>query len=269
MATAYEKCLLQDLQTFHYICTMGKAIIIGATSGIGKAIAIRLLEEGWTVGIAGRRFGALNDIACKYDNAIPRQMDVTSPDAVSALDALLAKVGPPDLFLHVSGVGYQNPALDEDKELLMVSTNCEGMVRIVTHFINYVKSSGEYSNERKTHIGVVTSVAGTAGLGVAPAYSASKKMQSTYLSALSQLARMERLPVLFSDIRPGFVATEFLNPDKKYPMMITVDDAASHILKGLKRKKRVIIFDWKFKCLTLIWKLIPRHIWERMTFIKN
>lgn len=60
---------------------MGKAIIIGATSGIGKAIAIRLLEEGWTVGIAGRRFGALNDIACKYDNAIPRQMDVTSPDA--------------------------------------------------------------------------------------------------------------------------------------------------------------------------------------------
>ena len=196
-------------------------------------------------------------------------MDITTPDAVTTLDSLLELVGPPDLFLHVSGVGYQNPALDEDRELLMVRTNCEGMVRIVTHFINYVKSSGEYSNERKAQIGVVTSVAGTAGLGVAPAYSATKKMQSTYLSALSQLVRMERLPVCLSDIRPGFVATDFLNPEKKYPMMITVDDAATHILKGLERKKRVIIFDWKFKCLTFIWKLIPRPIWERMTFIKN
>ncbi len=248
---------------------MGKAIIIGATSGIGRAVAIRLLEKGWTVGISGRRSDALEDIASRYERAVPQQMDITTPDAVTTLDSLLELVGPPDLFLHVSGVGYQNPALDEDRELLMVRTNCEGMVRIVTHFINYVKSSGEYSNERKAQIGVVTSVAGTAGLGVAPAYSATKKMQSTYLSALSQLVRMERLPVCLSDIRPGFVATEFLNPEKKYPMMITVDDAATHILKGLERKKRIIIFDWKFKCLTFIWKLIPRPIWERMTFIKN
>ena len=248
---------------------MGKAIIIGATSGIGRAVAIRLLEKGWTVGISGRRSDALEDIASRYKRAVPQQMNITTPDAVTTLDSLLELVGPPDLFLHVSGVGYQNPALDEDKELLMVRTNCEGMVRIVTHFINYVKSSGEYSNERKAQIGVVTSVAGTAGLGVAPAYSATKKMQSTYLSALSQLVRMERLPVCLSDIRPGFVATEFLNPEKKYPMMITVDDAATHILKGLERKKRIIIFDWKFKCLTFIWKLIPRPIWERMTFIKN
>ena len=248
---------------------MGKAIIIGATSGIGRAVAIRLLEKGWTVGISGRRSDALEDIASRYKRAVPQQMDITTPDAVTTLDSLLELVGPPDLFLHVSGVGYQNPALDEDRELLMVRTNCEGMVRIVTHFINYVKSSGEYSNERKAQIGVVTSVAGTAGLGVAPAYSATKKMQSTYLSALSQLVRMERLPVCLSDIRPGFVATEFLNPEKKYPMMITVDDAATHILKGLERKKRIIIFDWKFKCLTFIWKLIPRPIWERMTFIKN
>lgn len=248
---------------------MGKAIIIGATSGIGRAVAIRLLEKGWTVGISGRRSDALEDIASIYERAVPQQMDITTPDAVSTLDSLLELVGPPDLFLHVSGVGYQNPALNEDRELLMVRTNCEGMVRIVTHFINYVKSSGEYSNERKAQIGVVTSVAGTAGLGVAPAYSATKKMQSTYLSALSQLVRMERLPVCLSDIRPGFVATEFLNPEKKYPMMIIVDDAATHILKGLERKKRIIIFDWKFKCLTFIWKLIPRPIWERMTFIKN
>lgn len=248
---------------------MKTAIIIGATSGIGKAVAIRLLDKGWTVGIAGRRVGALEEIASRYERAVPRQMDITAEDAVDALDALLESVGAPDLFLHVSGAGYQNPSLDEQKEMLMVRTNCEGMVRIVTRFINFVKRSGSYSTERKAQIGVVTSVAGTAGLGIAPAYSATKKMQSTYLSALSQLARMEKLPVLFSDIRPGFVATEFLNPGKKYPMMISTEDAASYILKGLKRKRRIIVFDWRFKCITFLWRLIPRPLWERLTFIKN
>lgn len=248
---------------------MKTAIIIGATSGIGKAVAIRLLEEGWTVGIAGRRVGALEEIASLYDRAVPQVMDITAENAVEALDDLLENVGAPDLFLHVSGAGYQNPTLDEDKEMLMVRTNCEGMVRMVSHLINFVKRSGAYSTERKAQIGVVTSVAGTAGLGVAPSYSATKKMQSTYLSALSQLARMEGLPVLFSDIRPGFVATEFLNPEKKYPMMISTEKAATFILKGLERKRRIIVFDWKFKCITFLWRLIPRPLWERLTFIKK
>lgn len=248
---------------------MQKAIVIGATSGIGKAVAIRLLEAGWTVGIAGRRMEVLSDMASRYGNAVPMRIDITSEDSPAALDALIGQVGPPDLFLHVSGVGCQNPALDEGKELLMVRTNCEGMVRIVTHFVNYVKACGVYSHRRKAHVAVVTSVAGTAGLGITPAYSATKKMQSTYLSALTQLAGMEKIPVVFSDIRPGFVATDILNPEKHYPMLISVEDAATHILKGLRRKKRIIIFDWKYRWITFFWRLIPRPIWERMTFIKN
>ena len=117
-------------------------------------------------------------------------------------------------------------------------------------------------------IGVVTSVAGTAGLGIAPAYSASKKMQSTYLSALSQQARMEKLPIAFSDIRPGFVATAILNPDMHYPMMISVEKAAGYILRGLSKGRRIIIFDGRFRLLTGLWRCIPRGIWERMTFLR-
>ena len=150
----------------------------------------------------------------------------------------------------------------------IIRTNCEGMVRVVDHFVNYVRRSNEYDKRHKAHIAIITSVAGTRGIGTAAAYSASKAMQSEYITALSQLCSMEKIPAHFTDIRPGFVKTPILNPEKHYPMLISVERAAQHILRGLKRKKRVLIFDWRFKLLVLFWHLIPRFVWERLS-IKN
>ena len=143
------------------------------------------------------------------------------------------------------------------------------MVRLVVHFLNYVKGTASYNAKHKAHIAVISSVAGTKGMGSAPAYSATKSMQSTYLSALAQYVRMYDIPALFSDIRPGFVATEILNPEKHYPMLMTTAQATRHILQGLKRKRRVIIFDWRFRLIVFFWRLIPRCLWERLTFVKN
>jgi short-subunit dehydrogenase len=196
-------------------------------------------------------------------------MDVTQPEATSALDALIEKMGSPDLFLYVSGVGYQNLELDEEKEIRTVKTNCEGMVRMVDRFIHYVQSKpDDYSTSHKAHVAVVTSVAGTAGLGSAPAYSATKRMQSTYLSALAQFTRMEHIPIRVTDIRPGFVATDILNPDKHYPMLISRAKAADYILRGLRQKRRIVTFDWRFRLLVFFWRLIPRCLWERLTWVK-
>lgn len=249
---------------------MKTAIIIGATSGIGREVAIRLLKEGWRVGITGRRTEALESFRKEYgpDNVFISTMDVTREDSVEALDALIGQTGAPELFFYVSGVGYQNRELDQDKEIRTVCTNCEGMVRMVDHFMNFVRNHRSLYPQ-KAHIAVVTSVAGVAGLGTAPAYSATKKMQSTYISALAQLSRMENIPVIFTDIRPGFVATDILNPNKHYPMMITKEQAADHIMKALRRKKRIYTFDWRFRIATFVWSITPRCLWERITFIKN
>jgi len=251
-----------------------KAIIIGATSGIGKSVAEKLLAAGWIIGITGRRGNVLENF--KATNASERVftkvMDVTLPSSTRGLDELIEEMGSPDLFLYVSGVGYQNIELDEEKEIRTVKTNAEGMVRLTNHFIHHVKArvaDGTYSPNRKAHVAVVTSVAGTAALGTAPAYSATKKMQSTYLSALAQLSKMEKLPILFTDIRPGFVATDILNPDKRYPMVMTVDTAATHIIKGLARRKRILTFDWRYRVLVFFWRLIPLALWERITWAKN
>ncbi len=249
-----------------------KAIIIGATSGIGKEVAVRLIKMGWHVCLTGRRLEALEAVQNEYgkDKVSISRMDVTREDSLAVLDAMLDEAGAPDLFFYVSGIGFQNRDLDVGMEIDMVRTNCEGMVRLVAHFMNYVRKHPEiYSKAHKAHVAVVSSVAGTAGLGVAPAYSATKKMQQTYISALAQLSRIENIPADFTDIRPGFVRTPILNPDKKYPMMMTVEQAAEHILRALRKRKRIYIFDWRFKALVAFWRCIPRPLWERLTWVKN
>ncbi|MBQ9137253.1 MAG: SDR family NAD(P)-dependent oxidoreductase [Alistipes sp.] len=250
---------------------MKSAIIIGATSGIGRAVAVRLVEEGWRVAIAGRRVQALEEFCEQYgsDRVVVAQMDVTRDDAVVALDDMISRLGAPDLLLYASGAGSQNVDLDPEVELRAVRTNSEGMVRIVSHFMRYVRSSKAYNRKHRAHIAVITSVAGTAGIGVAPAYSATKSMQSVYITALAQLARMQRIPVIFTDIRPGFVKTAILNPAKHYPMLMSAEVAAEHIVRGLKRRRRILIFDWRYRALVALWRLIPRCIWERLRIVKN
>lgn len=246
-------------------------IVIGATSGIGRAVVERLVSEGVRVGIAGRREERLKELQQRFGakSVSYRVMDVTEASATEALDALIDEVGAPDALLFASGIGKQNPTLDEAMELRTVETNCMGMVRIVDHFINYVKLTPAYDNRHKAHIAVITSVAGTMGMGPAPAYSATKSMQSAYLVALAQHARMQRIPISVGDIRPGFVATEILNPDKRYPMIMSVERAAMFVVRSLRRHERITIFDWRYRLLVGFWRCIPRCVWERLTMIRN
>jgi short-subunit dehydrogenase len=246
-------------------------IIIGATSGIGRAVVERLVGEGVRVGIAGRREDRLKEIQERFGPEMVsyRVMDVTEASATVALDELIAEVGAPDALLYASGIGKQNPTLDEDIERRTVETNCLGMVRIVDHFTNYVKREPAYDKKHKAHIAVITSVAGTMGMGPAPAYSATKSMQSAYLVALAQHARMQRIAITVGDIRPGFVATEILNPEKRYPMIMSVERAAKYVVRSLRRHQRITIFDWRYRLLVAFWRCIPRCVWERMTMIRN
>ena len=246
-------------------------IIIGATSGLGREVAEQLAAQGVRVGATGRRKDRLDELQAKFgaERVAIREMDVTRGDSVEALDSLIAEMGAPDVLLYASGMGKQNPELEESLELRTVQTNAEGMVRIVDHFINYVKREPSYSQERRAHVAVITSVAGTMGMGQAPAYSATKSMQSSYIVALAQHVRMQHIPLTLSDIRPGFVATEILNPEKRYPMLMTATEAAEHIIRGLERRKRIVIFDWRYRLLVAFWRLIPRCVWERITIIKN
>ena len=185
---------------------MKRAIIIGATSGIGKEVAQRLLSEGWQIGIAGRRQSALEDFRQIAPEQIKIQsLDVTQEDSAGKLDALIHQLGGMDLFLLSSGIGFQNMELNMEIELNTARTNVEGFTRMVDTAFSYFRNNGG------GHLAVISSIAGTKGLGVAPAYSATKRFQNTYIDALEQLAHLQKLDIHFTDIRPGFVATDLLN----------------------------------------------------------
>ncbi len=235
-----------------------RIIIIGATSGIGREVANIYIAQGWKVGVAGRRAHELETLRQTSPSQVFTQvLDVTNEDAPQKLQALIEQVGGMDIFLLSSGIGKQNYILQTEIELATAATNVEGFIRMTNAAYHYFEQQGH------GHLAVISSIAGTKGLGAAAAYSATKRFQSTYMEALEQLARMNKLNISFTDIRPGFVATPLLKDDS-YPMLMKATNVAKQIVKAISKKKRIAIIDWKYRILVSFWQLTPKWIWLRL-----
>lgn len=255
---------------------------MGATSGIGQEVAKLLAANGYEVGIAGRREERLVQMAQATPGIVAhRQIDVTKEDAPTELHKLIEELGGMDLYFHSSGIGWENVALDPDKELKTVETNGVGFVRMVSAAYNWFaeqradeanqRAEGAEqrasSKERKARIACITSIARTRGLGAAPAYSATKRMQAHYLECLSQQARMRHLNIDITDIRPGFVATDLI-AGSHFPLQLKAEDVARTIVRAIERGSEVVTIDWRYRLLVAAWQLIPRWLWVRLTTIK-
>lgn len=231
-----------------------RAIVIGASSGIGREVAQLLMKDGWTVGVAARREEPLRALGA----AAWQQIDVTQNDATERLRQLIATLGGMDLFFYASGIGKQNRELREDIELATMQTNALGFTRMVGEAYRYFAEQGS------GHIAAITSIAGTKGLGPAPSYSATKAMQNVYLQALEQQAHARGLNIRFTDIRPGFVDTDLLNGDFHYPMMLQPEKVAKTIVNAISSQRHICVIDWKYRLLTALWRRIPRCIWRKL-----
>lgn len=278
-----------------------RAIVMGATSGLGREIALELLKRGFIVGVCGRRLELLQEFEAEWkswllspaassrvatgtvaaaetaavasgradvaEEIAPRQLfimqlDITASDAPERLLGLVEEMGGMDMYIHSSGIGYKNMALDGRIERETVITNALGFTQMVDAAFDWFKERGG------GHIAFISSVAGTKGLGAAPSYSATKRYQWIYAQALAQLSSMERYNISFTDIRPGFVATGFLG-SSKYPLLLEKHYVAQKIVKAILARKRSVIIDYKYKILCLFWRMIPNWLWERLTNIKS
>ncbi|MFI3292543.1 MAG: SDR family NAD(P)-dependent oxidoreductase [Rikenellaceae bacterium] len=238
---------------------MKSIIIVGASSGIGAELARQFIGLGWRVGIASRRTEPLMQIAkLAPDRVFTAQIDVCDEDAPQHFKSLIDKMGGIDVYLHSTGIGHQNKELTPQIEIDTLRTNGEGFVRMITAAFNYFRERGEGG-----HIAAITSVAGTRGGGNAPAYSATKAMQSTYLQGLAQLSNTEGLKISITDILPGFVATPLIG-DCPYPMVMGVEPVSRKIVRAILSRRRRVVIDWRYAMLIAVWKLIPRCVWERM-----
>lgn len=238
---------------------MNHAIIMGASSGIGREVARLLIERGWTVVLAARRQEPLEALrAMAPERVSVASIDVTGAEAPARLAQLFETMGRVDLYFHASGIGKVNRGLEADIETSTMMTNGVGFTRMIGTAYRCFARQGE------GHIACITSVAGTKGLGPAPAYSATKAMQSTYLQALEQLAHSQRLRIGFTDIRPGFVDTPLLAANVRYPMLLDATAVARTIVRAIARRSHVVIIDWRWAVLTAFWRRIPRWLWRRL-----
>ncbi len=238
---------------------MRRIVIVGATSGLGLEVARNAIAAGWRVGVAGRRVEALQQLQSTAPAQVEiAEIDITHEDAPRRLRDLAERLGGMDVYFHSSGIGKRNMQLEPSVELATMQTNGMGFVRMVTAAYDYFRERGN------GHIAAISSIAGVKGLGSAPAYSATKRMQNTYIDALAQLARMQGLDIRFTDIRPGFVATALLDGDARYPMQLRPERVGRAIFRAVCRRKRRIVIDWRYGILVFLWRLIPAWLWERL-----
>lgn len=241
---------------------MNRIVIIGASSGIGKKVAEDFARSGWNVAIGARREDKLKEIADKYpDTMVYGTIDVTAANAAEQLYDLIHKNGGMDILLLASGVGFANPELKPEIDERIMEVNVKGFTRIINATYIYFKNT---ANVHKGRIAAITSIAGTKGLGLAPTYSASKRYQQNYLQAIDQLAHIQHVNVGITDIRPGFIRTDLLDPDKAYPLTMAVDYAAPLIEKAILRGRRVATIDLRWSIIDKLWRLIPDCVWPHI-----
>lgn len=241
---------------------MRQAIIVGASSGLGKEVARLLLADGWRIGIMARREEALLELKAGNPAMVEVEAcDITQETAPEKLLSLIERLGGIDLYFHASGIGKRNEVLDSKVEDDTVITNVLGFTRMIDAAFNYMAAS------QGGQIAVISSIAGTKGLGPAPSYSATKAFQSIYIQALEQLANKRRLNIRFTDIRPGFVETPLIE-GSAYPLTLDKTQTARTIVKAVYAGKHVQIIDWKYRLVVFFWSLIPNALWRRLKLTK-
>ncbi|PKQ63985.1 oxidoreductase [Labilibaculum filiforme] len=238
---------------------MKKAIIIGATSGIGKGLAKILTDNNYKVGITGRRTELLEELKTKSPKTyFTRTFDITNTKLIDEnLNYLTSELGGLDLLIISSGTGDLNEKLDFEIEKRTIETNVTGFTCITNWTFNY------FENQKSGHLVAITSVGGLRGSGIGPAYNATKAYQINYLEGLRQKAKKTNEPIYITDVRPGFVDTDMAKGEGQF-WVATVEKATRQIFKAIKRKKQITYITKRWQLIAIILKKLPRQIYARM-----
>lgn len=226
-----------------------KVIIIGASSGIGKALAIRYAQAGCMVGVTGRREALLNEMQRDFPkNIVAHPYDVNAIQSDAELANLAEKLGGVDIIVYSSGVGEFNKHLDFVIEKQMIDTNVTAFTQVADWAFNYFQKQGHGS------FASITSIAGLMGSRHAPAYNASKAFQINYLKGLRQKAKKLRLAVGITDLRTGFVDTAMAKADGKF-WVASAEKAAGQIAHAIQRKRGVAYITKRWQLIGFLLRL--------------
>jgi len=234
---------------------MKKAIVVGASSGIGRELARLLAEEGYTVGITGRRKDLLEELKKdSSENIIVKAFDINDhPLALKMLNELVIELGGMDLLIFSSGTGEINKELDFNIEKETINTNVLAWTAIIGWAFNC------FIQQKLGHLVAITSIGGLRGNPNAPAYNATKAFQINYLEGLRMSVHKKGYKIYITDIRPGLVDTAMAKGDGLFWVM-PVTKASKQIYNAIKSKKSVAYITKRWGIIAFLMKILPRSI---------
>jgi short-subunit dehydrogenase len=248
-----------DKSVFVIRKTMRKAIVIGASSGIGRELAKILSENGYTVGVMARRTHLLNELRSEIKGEVcVQEIDVADTEtAIGILVSLIGKMGGTDLVVISAGTGDINDDLSWHIENETIRTNVTGFAALANVAIHHFIENGH------GHLVGISSIAALRGGRESPAYNASKAFESNYLEGLRQKIRRLRLPITVTDIKPGFVKTAMAKGDGIF-WAAPAEEAAMQIYVAIKRKQSHAYVTRRWRLVAWLLKVIPAQVYERL-----
>jgi len=234
--------------------TSGTAWVTGAGSGIGRALARRLAQTGWTVAASARTASDLDTLAAEVPGKITAfQLDVTDAAAcVETARQIEAALGPVDLAVFNAGSYFPTTAEDFSVENFRrtVNVNLMGEVNCMGGVVPSMRA------RRSGHIVLMGSLTGLVGLPTAASYGATKAALNSIAQAFKP--DFERFGITISVINPGFVKTPLTDKNRfPMPFLISVDAAVDHILRGIARQRFDISFPWQMSFLVRLLAALP------------
>ncbi|MBX2856829.1 MAG: SDR family NAD(P)-dependent oxidoreductase [Rhodobacteraceae bacterium] len=238
---------------------MKTAVIIGASSGIGAALADVLSANGYRLGLTGRRLPMLEQVKARLPNeALVQQMDVTDVSrAETQFLELVQQLGRVDLVIISAGVGHLNPDLDVGLEMETIQTNVNGFTVLSTAAFKHFTEQG------RGHLVGLSSIAALRGGAAAPAYNASKAYISNYLEALRVRAAKQGLDIAVTDIRPGFVDTDMAQGEGLF-WVASPETAAAQIYRAIQTKQRCAYVTKRWRLIAWILQMAPGWLYNRL-----
>lgn len=237
---------------------MKKAIVIGASSGIGKELVRQLYSSDYKIGITGRRMTLLEELKFESpEKILIRSFDIIDTDhSIKCLEELVSELDGLDLLIISSGTGDLNESLDFEVEKTTIDTNVTGFTNIADWGYSY------FQNQNSGHLVAITSIAGLRGAKAAPAYNASKAYQINYLEALRQKAVSTHKNIIITDIRPGFVDTPMAKGDGLF-WVSSAEKAAKQIFRVIKKQKNIAYITKRWTIAAFILKYIPSYFYNK------
>ncbi len=238
---------------------MKKAIIIGASSGIGRELAKILSRNQYVVGVMARRVQLLDELGTEVEGKLfVQKIDVADITlAMETLAEFIKEMGGVDLIVISAGTGEVNNNLSWRLENEAIRTNVNGFAALVNVAMHYFTEKGS------GHLVGISSIAALRGGRESPAYNASKAFEAIYLEGLRQKMRKAGLPITITDIKPGFVNTAMAKGGGIF-WVAEPEKAAEQIYHVIKRRKPTAYITRRWLMIAWLIKLLPGFIYERL-----